>query len=187
MSEPGNEGNATPRGLVTSVIRALSATMASGGNRNSRLTVASSDENVQSQDKTKSDDLEERRAEIRYAEQYARRNLDPVESHPTNYPDARALREETLSLMTSLHQSHLDELEQQRVSQKSPDVLAHSGDLFSSSAADPVFVPRLTIEEDRSFAFRPAPSLTPFSNPLNPGLQLYESVERKARGGIDNG
>ena len=106
-----------------------------------------------------------------------------MDNYSTNYPDARASREETLSLMTSLHQSHLNELEQQKFSQKSPDILAHSGDLFSSSSADPVFVPR---QEGRSSSFRPAPSLTPFSNTLNPGLQLYESVERKARGGIDN-
>jgi hypothetical protein len=83
MSESGNEGNATPRGLVSSVMRALSATMASGGNRNSRLTVANLDGSVQGQDQLVSNDIEERQAEIRYAEQHARRNLESTDNLPT--------------------------------------------------------------------------------------------------------
>ncbi len=109
MSESGNEGNATPRSIVSSVIRALSATMASGGNRNSRLTVA-----TQEEDHLHPDDMAERRAEIRYAEMHARvpdqNNSISTEEFPTTYDGIRALREETLSLMTSLHQRHLVEL-----------------------------------------------------------------------------
>jgi hypothetical protein len=88
--------------------------------------------------------------------------------------------------MTSLHQSHLNELEQQKISQsqKSPDIRTNFEDLSSSSVADPVFVPR---REPRSLSSRPALPLTPFSNTLNPGPQLsFESVERKAQRGPDN-
>ncbi len=67
MSESGNEGTATPRSLVSSVIRALSATMGSGGNRNSRMIVAASNESLRGQD-PRDDELEERSAETCHAD-----------------------------------------------------------------------------------------------------------------------
>jgi hypothetical protein len=206
--------------------------MSSGGNRNSRMTVAASSDSRRSQEQFGSDDLEERSAELRNAEQHAWRNLGSTDSLPTDYADIRRTRDETLSLMTSLHQSHLDELEQQKFSQmltdsqptkfgnylssspvsdmdlkltekqhtnderKLPSFLSTESqptnfeNLSSSSVAGPVFIPG---RESRSPSFRPAQphralgsNLTPFSNTLNPGSKLYESVERKARGGSDN-
>ncbi len=102
MCESESEGNATPKGLVSSVFRALSATMGSGGNRNSRMTVAASNDSHRGHEQFRSDDLEERSAEIRYAEQHAWRNLGSTDSLPTSYADIRAFRDETPSLMPAL-------------------------------------------------------------------------------------
>jgi hypothetical protein len=191
--------------------------MGSGGNRNSRMIVAGQSESHRGQD-PEMNEMGEQSDEMRYAERYARNqgtriseqsNLDSTENLLTNSADFLPIREETLSLMTSLHQSHLDELEQrktlQMLTENQPTNFGRNlstlmstesqptnfGNLSSSSVADPVF-PR---GESRSPSCRPLPSrgafepnLTPFSNNLNlnPGSKPYESVERKVRGGIDN-
>jgi hypothetical protein len=189
--------------------------MGSGGNRNSRMIVAGQGESHPGQD-PEMNELGEQSDEIRYAERYARNqgmgiseqsNLDSTENLLTNSAEFLAIREETLSLMTSLHQSHLDELEHHKtlhmLTENQPTNFGRNlstlmstesqptnfGNLSSSSVADPVF-PR---GESRSPSYRPVPSrgafepnLTPFSNNLNPGSKPYESVERKARGGMDN-
>ncbi len=64
------------------------------------------------------------------------------------------------------------------------------GNFSASSVIDPALIPR---RESRSISLRPVPSrgafdhnLTPFSHNLNSGPKPYESVERKARGEMDN-
>jgi len=91
--------------------------MASGGNRNSQLTVASSNGNHRGQEQFGSGDLEEVNSEIRYAEQHSRRILSPTDSLP--------------------YQGHLNELEQQKISQMSTESQPTFGNyMFSSSMKD---------------------------------------------------
>jgi hypothetical protein len=187
--------------------------MASGGNRNSQLTVASSNDNRRGQEQFGSDDLEEINAEIRYADQHSRRILSSTASLP--------------------YQGHLNELEQQTISQMSTESQPTFGNhmfsssmneidlaltekqqtndegklrsflstenqptnfenLSSSSVADPVLIPGHSGRESQPPSFRPAPSrgafgsnLTPYSNTLKPGSKQFESVDRMAQGGIE--